>query len=110
MRLGVLEAAKVHRATTLPVVIHATSDDAYDIVQAYEAAIRDSAQLVIGPLTRSAVTALSGTKLVTVPTLALSAPEVESVMPPELYIFGLQIENEAKQVPSSLASENARVR
>ena len=107
VRLGVLEAAKVHRATTLPVVIHATTDEAYDIVQAYEEAVRAGAQLVIGPLTRSAVTALSGTKLVTVPTLALNAPELESVLPQELYIFGLQIENEAKQL-AQLARQQER--
>ena len=64
VRLGVLEAAKVHRGTTLPLVIYATGDDAFDVVQAYETAVRNGAQLVIGPLTRSAVTALAGTRLV----------------------------------------------
>ena len=107
VRLGVLEASKVHHGTTLPVIIHATSDDAYDVVQAYEEAVRSGAQLVIGPLMRSAVTALSGTKLVTVPTLALNAPEIDTAIPPELYVFGLQVENEAKQV-AQLARKQGR--
>ena len=98
VRLGVLEAAKVDHGTTLPIVIYATGDDAFDIVQAYEGAVRNGAQLVIGPLTRSAVTSLAGTNLVTVPTLALNAPDAEAILPPNLYIFGLQLENEAKQI------------
>lgn len=107
VRLGVLEAAKVHRATTLPLVIYATGDEAFDVVQSYEAAVLGGAQLVIGPLTRSAVTALAGTRLVVVPTLALNAPEVDTLLPPELYIFGVQIENEAKQL-AQFAREQGR--
>lgn len=107
VRLGILEAAKVHRGTTLPLVVRATSDESFDVVQAYEDVVRAGAQLVIGPLTRSAVTALAGTVLVTVPTLALSAPEDDSPRPPNLYVFGLQVENEAKQV-AQLARQQGR--
>jgi uncharacterized protein len=107
VRLGVLEAASVHRGTTLPVVIQATGDDPFDVLQAYEGAVRAGAQLVLGPMTRSAVTALAGTRLVTVPTLALTAPETDTMMPPDLYVFGLQVENEAKQV-AQLARQQGR--
>ena len=107
LRLGILEAAKVHRGTTLPLVVRATGDDAFDAVQDYESVVRAGAQLVIGPLTRSAVTALAGTTLVIVPTLALNAPEDESIIPPKLYVFGLQIENEARQV-AQLARDRGR--
>jgi outer membrane PBP1 activator LpoA protein len=107
VRLGILEAAKVHRGTTLPLVLYATSDESFDIMEAYERAVRSGAQLVIGPLTRSAVTALAATQLVNVPTLALNAPEAESVLPQNLYLFGLQLENEAKQV-AQLAREKGR--
>src|SRR5262245_28578740 len=107
LRLGILEAAKVHRGTTLPLVVRATGDDPFDVVQDYESVVRGGAQLVIGPLTRSAVTALAGTALVIVPTLALNAPEDESIIPPKLYVFGLQIENEARQV-AQLARDRGR--
>jgi len=107
LRLGILEAAKVHRGTTLPLVVRATGDDPFDVVQDYESVVRGGAQLVIGPLTRSAVTALAGTTLVIVPTLALNAPEDESIIPPKLYVFGLQIENEARQV-AQLARDRGR--
>ena len=107
VRLGVLEAAKVHRGTTLPLVVYATSDESFDVMEAYEKAIRNGAQLVIGPLTRSAVTSLAATQLVGVPTLALNAPDADSVLPQNLYVFGLQVENEAKQV-AQLAREKGR--
>ena len=98
VRLGILEAAKVDRGTTLPVVIHATTDEPFDVVNAYESVVRAGAQVVIGPLTRSAVTSLAATSLVTVPTLALSAPDADAIAPADLYVFGLQLENEAKQI------------
>lgn len=98
VRMGILEAAKVHRATTLPLVIYATGDESFDILADYEKALRAGAQLVIGPLTRSGVTALAATQLVSVPTLALNAPDADTLLPANLYIFGLQVENEAKQI------------
>ena len=107
VRLGVLEAAKVHRGTTLPLVVYATSDESFDVVEAYENAVRSGAQFVIGPLTRSAVTSLAATQLVNVPTLALSAPDADAVLPQNLFVFGLQVENEAKQI-AQLAREKGR--
>jgi outer membrane PBP1 activator LpoA protein len=98
VRLGVIEAAKVHRSTTLPLTVYATSDEPYDVVEAYERAVRTGAQMVIGPLTRSAVTSLAATQLVNVPTLALNAPDADAVLPANMFIFGLQVENEAKQM------------
>src|SRR5947207_4546045 len=80
VRLGVLEAAKVHRGTTLPLIVYATSDESFDVMEAYEKAMRNGAQLVIGPLTRSAVTSLAATQLVAVPTLALNAPDADSLL------------------------------
>ena len=108
VRLGILEAAKVHRGTTLPLVVRATGDESFDVVQAYEDVVRAGARLVIGPLTRSAVTALAGTTVVSVPTLALSAPEDESPLPSSLYVFGLQVENEARQVAQLARQQNRR--
>jgi len=108
VRLGILEAAKVHRGTSLPLVVRATGDEPFDVVQAYEDVVRSGARLVIGPLTRSAVTALAGTTLVSVPTLALSALDEESPLPSNLYVFGLQIENEARQVAQLARQQNRR--
>jgi outer membrane PBP1 activator LpoA protein len=107
VRLGILEAAKVHRGTTLPLVVYSTGDESFDVVAAYERAISSGAQLVIGPLTRSAVTSLAATPLINVPTLALNAPDADAQLPPNLFVFGLQVENEAKQM-AQLAREKGR--
>jgi outer membrane PBP1 activator LpoA protein len=107
VRRGIFEAQGVNAGSALPVVVHNTSDDPYDIVQTYERAVRDGARLIIGPLTRSAVSALASSNLVTVPTLALNAPEAEIPLPPNLYVFGLQVEPEARQI-AQLAAEQGR--
>jgi len=108
VRRGVWEAHRVHAGSGLPVVVHATGDDPFDISQAYERAVKDDARLVIGPLTRSAVSALAGSTLVTVPTLALNAPDGDAPLPPDLYVFGLQVENEAKQLAQLAAAQGRR--
>lgn len=109
VRRGVWEAHRVHAGAGLPIVVHATTDDPFDTLQAYERAVQQGAQLVIGPLTRSAVSALAGSALVSVPTLALNAPESDAPLPPDLYVFGLQVENEAKQL-AQLAADQGRGR
>jgi outer membrane PBP1 activator LpoA protein len=109
VRRGVWEAHRVHSGNGLPLLVHATGDDPFDIVQAYEQAVQAGARLVIGPLTRSAVTALAGSNLVSVPTLALNAPETDAPLPQSLYVFGLQVENEARQL-AQLAAEHGRRR
>lgn len=109
VRQGVWEARRVHPGTALPLVVYATGDDPFEITQAYERAVHDGAQLVIGPLTRSAVSALAGSTLVSVPTLALNAPEVDVPLPESLYLFGMQVDNEAKQL-AHIAAEQGRQR
>jgi outer membrane PBP1 activator LpoA protein len=108
VRRGVLEARRVHAGTGLPVVIVATGDDPFDTTQAYERAVQTGAQMVIGPLTRSAVSALASSNLVTVPTLALNAPEVDIPLPANFYLFGLQVENEARQIARMAARQGHR--
>jgi outer membrane PBP1 activator LpoA protein len=108
VRRGAWEAHKVHAASGLPLVVYATGDDAFDIMQTYERAISQDARLVIGPLTRSAVSALANSTVVKVPTLALNAPEGDAPLPPDLFVFGLQVENEAKQVADLAAQQGRR--
>ena len=108
VRRGVWEAHRVHSDSGLALVVYATGDDAFDITQGYERAVQQGAQFVIGPLTRSAVSALAGGSLVSVPTLALNAPESDAPLPTNLYLFGLQIENEAKQLAKLAAQQGRR--
>jgi uncharacterized protein len=108
VRRGVWEAHRVHAGSGLPVVVYATGDDSFDIMQTYEKAVAQDARFVIGPLTRSAVSALANSTVVRVPTLALNAPEGDAPLPSNLYVFGLQVENEAKQVAALAAQQGRR--
>ena len=109
VRRGVLEAHRVHAGSGLPLVILASGEDAYEITQAYERAVRAGARFIIGPLTRSAVSVIASSNLVSVPTLALNAPETDLPLPYNLYLFGMQVETEARQL-ARLATEQGRRR
>lgn len=98
VRLGVLNAAGYAPRDIPPVRVYATTDDSQQILDAYQRAASSGARAVIGPLTRNGVTALAYSGLVSVPTLALNVPDGNTTLPRNLYIFGLQIEAEARQV------------
>ncbi|CAN0493505.1 unnamed protein product, partial [Phaeothamnion confervicola] len=78
--------------------IYGTDEDSQHIIAAYRQALALGARAVIGPLTRNGVTALAQSGLVSVPTLALNIPDGEIQLPRDLYVYGLQIETEARQV------------
>jgi outer membrane PBP1 activator LpoA protein len=98
VRLGILNAAANGPPRSLKVRIYATSEDPQQILAAYQRATSLGARAVIGPLTRNGVTSLAQSGLVSVPTLALNMPEGEISLPRDLYVYGLQIEAEARQV------------
>lgn len=60
--------------------------------------------MIIGPLTKNAVTALAESDITAVPTLALSVPEGETASP-NLYLFGLSLDAETRQVAQLAANE-----
>ena len=68
--------------------------------------------MVVGPLARSAVTAIAGSPLVEKPTIALNHPELrgDPQIPPQLLVIGLSIEDEARQVAEWAARENPNAR
>lgn len=94
-RQGFMTAAEFQPG--LPVVLYPTGDQTADIVTAYRQLAQAGAALVVGPLTRNAVTALLEESL-PLPTLALNAPEYRSELPENLYLFGLSVESEARQI------------
>lgn len=81
----------------LPVEIQATGDQSADILKAYRQSTQAGAALIVGPLTRDAVTVLLDESLTT-PTLALNSPDIHGPLPANLYVFGLNVESEARQV------------
>lgn len=110
VRRGIAAAAtaEVDRPNALPVVVYPTGDDPKEVVDTYDLAIRRGARFVIGPLTKSAVQAVATSYAVSVPTLALSVPEGEVLLPDGMYAFGMQMEAEARQVARVAQSTGKR--
>jgi outer membrane PBP1 activator LpoA protein len=85
-----------------------TGDGPQETLDAYAGALRDN-DIVVGPLARSAVTALAASALVSKPTIALNHPEAGTrvaALPPQMLVIGLSIEDEARQVAKWAASEH----
>jgi outer membrane PBP1 activator LpoA protein len=96
VRAGFVAAAKV-QGRAHPVQTYAVGDDPEQAVSAYIRAVNAGARVVVGPLTRSGVTAVMNSAAVVVPTLALNVPD-GAVGSSEVYTLSLQLEAEARQV------------
>lgn len=100
---GVLSAAKAQ--PDMPTVrVYPTTDQVENILAVYQQAVEGGARVIIGPLTKNAVAALAESDITAVPTLALSVP-VGEVTSPNLYLFGLSLDAETRQVAQLAASE-----
>lgn len=78
-----------------------TGDAAQDVLSGYqEAALRND--IVVGPLTRSGAAAIVQNHAIVKPTIALTqlnaAGDAEMIVPSNLLVMGLSIEDEARQV------------
>lgn len=98
VRLGIITASRMEPETSLPIIIYSTTADSRRVGEAYERAVSNGAQAVIGPLTRKSVSELARSGIISVPTVALNAPYADVILPQQNYVFGLQIESEARQV------------
>lgn len=98
LRDGFRAAAKTQGRTPIPVREYAVSENVANVLEGYRAAVAAGAQVIVGPLTRDAVTALAFGEPVPVPTLALNVPDNTGRNPGNLYLLSLQIETEARQV------------
>jgi outer membrane PBP1 activator LpoA protein len=107
VRNGFLAAAKVQGHAALPLRIYAVNDDDHVLVRNYRRALESGARLVVGPLTRSGVSALAESALVMVPTIALNVPDRPVAGQRDLYVLSLQADSEARQV-AQLAWEEGR--
>lgn len=91
----------------LPLVSYPTGGNTEEILQAYHRALESDAVLVVGPLTRNAVSALLEEPLL-IPTLALNTPEQHDLLPENLYVLSLSVESEARQSARLAYSEGRR--
>jgi len=74
-----------------------SGDAPQDAVAAYQRAVADGAERVVGPLRRDAVSAVFGQGRLPVPVLTLNQPEHGEVPPPGSAAFGLSPDTEAAQ-------------
>jgi outer membrane PBP1 activator LpoA protein len=108
VRAGFLDASSKETDAVLPIRLYAVTDDARNVIDAYRKATAAGAQVVVGPLTRSGVSALSSAgDSITVKTLALNVPE-RSTGTANFYSLSLQLEAEARQVAQLALSEGRR--
>jgi uncharacterized protein len=76
-----------------------TGDAAPDVLAAYLDALPQQ-DMIVGPLARSAVSAVAGSRKVAKPTIALNYPDNRDTvaLPPQMMVIGLSIEDEARQI------------
>jgi len=84
-------------------------DSSGDALAAYQQAVTDGADLVIGPIEKEKVTELSLMPSLEVPVLSLNYPDTPPAEPLKgFYQFGLAVEDEARQVARQAFLEGHR--
>ena len=105
-------AAYQHEPDGASVSVIETSDDAEEVVSDY-IGVLGTHDVIVGPLSRSSVSAIAQSGTVRKPTIALNQPEpatagkntVDSSLPPQMLAMGLSVEDEARQVARWLSTD-----
>ena len=106
VRAGFTAAQRVDRDANVSVTLVQTGDNPNDILSAYSATLPNH-EVIIGPLTRSGVTALANSGFVSKPTIALTQADDGTMLPPMMLPMGLSLEEESRQI-ARWAAGNAR--
>ena len=93
---GIISAYYLNKENSPP-SIHLYDTEKADITTLYQTAITDGAQLVIGPLNKKRVLALSQSDSLPIPVLALNQPKSAENSPASFYQFSLSPEDEVEQ-------------
>lgn len=107
VRDGFLAGRFMSAGNSLPTIaIYDTGSKPQTAVQAYQKAVKGGAQVVVGPLTKSAVSAVAGMAKPSVPQLALNylGHNDQQQSPSDFYRMGLSPDDDARQV-AGLASQ-----
>lgn len=99
-------AASNQEKHTLPIHIYSDFDENVSVVAIYQKAVTGGARAVVGPLTRSGVSALAAEQYIPVPTLTLNTVEEKPAQ--QLYYFGMAAEAEARQVAQLARKQGLR--
>ena len=89
----------------IEVKLISSGDTDESTLDAYTRAVEQS-DIVVGPLSRSAVAAVAASTLVTKPTIALNHPQLERPLPQKMLVVGLSLEDEARQAADWAAQEH----
>ena len=89
----------------ITVDVVASGDTPESTLDAYARAA-EQADVVVGPLARSAVAALAASRFVTKPTVALNHPQTDRPLPANMLVVGLSLEEEARQIADWAAQEH----
>ena len=107
VRLG-CQAALVFAENRQALQVVRTDAQPETILAEYEAAVQRGAAVMVGPLTRSGVSALAAAGRISVATLALNVADGDAPLPPRLYTFGLSVDAEARMVARTAFARGLR--
>lgn len=97
----------LHAGRQIPEVIQ--YDSSGDILQLYQQAVNEGAELIVGPVEKEKVAELSLMPALDVPVLTLNYAEATLTQSlPGFYQFGLAVEDEARQVARQAFAEGKR--
>ncbi len=106
---GIENAAKLEPDFILEIIPYPTDGTAPSALSAYQQAVENGAEMIIGPMTRDGVDALASSYLVSQPTLALNYPTSKMIsLPASIFFFGLNVESEAQHVARMAATSGRR--
>ena len=107
VRTGFLTASERDKEHLIITIVE-TGDTVEDILSVYKD-VTSKYDLIVGPLSRSAVTALAQSRIVQKPTIVLTQPDLpdlaEAKVPRQMLMMGLSVEDEARQVASWVERE-----
>ena len=109
VRAGFMAAHERENDQGLIISIIETTEAVPDVLSGYGAAVANH-DIVVGPLSRTGVTAIVQSGAVSKPTIALGQPDtpgdVEIMLPHQMLSIGLSIEDEARQVANWAGSNS----
>jgi outer membrane PBP1 activator LpoA protein len=89
----------------IQIKIYDSTRDDRSIQQLYQLAVSEGAEFVIGPLSKEKVVELANMSQLVIPVLALNQSDEHFISHPKLYQFGLNPEDEARQVAERASAE-----
>ncbi len=83
---------------TLPIEVYDSEENAQNLLEIYNRILGENAKIVVGPMTRTEVSLIASSGMVTTPTLALNVPDGDAPLPKLFYSLNLSQEAEARQL------------